>query len=125
MWKRCNCSSAFRLQKKKVNWLQKKTEEKDFSVSSVHRGIDRKERDKVTHEFQNSYSNILISTDVSISESISLKMLFVINYDLSTIIENYLQRIGIFYIFFFIFFFFTFFYNVYTSIIFNRELCNI
>jgi translation initiation factor 4A len=80
--------------RRKVDWLSQKMQEKGFTVSCMHGEMDQKERDLVMTEFRSGSSRVLITTDLLARgvdvQSVSL----VINYDLPTVRENYIHRIG-------------------------------
>lgn len=86
------CSS-----KKKVIWLQKELENRDFTTSIIHGDMFNDERMKVMNEFRSGSSRILISTDL-LARGIDVQQVsLVINYDIPQGIEgrdNYIHRIG-------------------------------
>ena len=86
------CSS-----KKKVIWLQKELEDREFTTSVIHGDMFNDERMKVMNEFRSGTSRILISTDL-LARGIDVQQVsLVINYDMPHGIEgrdNYIHRIG-------------------------------
>lgn len=86
------CSS-----KKKVIWLQKELEDREFTTSIIHGDMFNDERMKVMNEFRSGSSRILISTDL-LARGIDVQQVsLVINYDIPQGIEgrdNYIHRIG-------------------------------
>ena len=86
------CSS-----KKKVIWLQKELEDREFTTSIIHGDMLNDERTKVMNEFRSGSSRILISTDL-LARGIDVQQVsLVINYDIPNGIEgrdNYIHRIG-------------------------------
>lgn len=86
------CSS-----KKKVIWLQKELEDREFTTSIIHGDMFNDERMKVMNEFRSGSSRILISTDL-LARGIDVQQVsLVINYDMPHGIEgrdNYIHRIG-------------------------------
>ena len=86
------CSS-----KKKVIWLQKELEDREFTTSIIHGNMFNDERMKVMNEFRSGSSRILISTDL-LARGIDVQQVsLVINYDIPQGIEgrdNYIHRIG-------------------------------
>jgi translation initiation factor 4A len=80
--------------RRKVDWLQDKLTEKDFTVSSMHGDMEQKERDLIMKEFRSGSSRVLITTDL-LARGIDVQQVsLVINYDLPQNLENYLHRIG-------------------------------
>jgi translation initiation factor 4A len=78
----------------KVDWLQQKMQEKDFTVSCMHGDMDQRERDVVMREFRSGSSRVLITTDL-LARGIDVQQVsLVINFDLPTNRENYIHRIG-------------------------------
>ena len=86
------CSS-----KKKVIWLQKELEDREFTTSIIHGDMFNDERMKVMNEFRSGSSRILISTDL-LARGIDVQQVsLVINYDMPHGTEgrdNYIHRIG-------------------------------
>ena len=86
------CSS-----KRKVIWLQKELEDREFTTSTIHGDMLNNERIKVMNEFRSGSSRILISTDL-LARGIDVQQVsLVINYDMPIGIEgrdNYIHRIG-------------------------------
>ena len=86
------CSS-----KKKVIWLQKELEDREFTTSIIHGDMFNDERQKIMNQFRSGSSRILISTDL-LARGIDVQQVsLVINYDMPYGIEgreNYLHRIG-------------------------------
>ena len=83
--------------KKKVIWLQKELEDREFTTSIIHGDMLNDERMKVMNEFRSGSSRILISTDL-LARGIDVQQVsLVINYDMPYGIEgrdNYIHRIG-------------------------------
>jgi len=80
--------------RRKVDWLSTKMQEKGFTVSCMHGEMDQKERDLIMMEFRSGSSRVLITTDL-LARGIDVQSVsLVINYDLPTIRENYIHRIG-------------------------------
>src|SRR3546814_628245 len=79
---------------RKVDWLTKQMQARDFTVSSMHGDMDQKERDIIMREFRSGSSRVLITTDL-LARGIDVQQVsLVINYDLPTNRENYIHRIG-------------------------------
>jgi len=80
--------------RRKVDWLTQQMQLKDFTVSSMHGDLEQKERDIIMREFRSGSSRVLITTDL-LARGIDVQQVsLVINYDLPTIRENYIHRIG-------------------------------
>jgi translation initiation factor 4A len=80
--------------RRKVDWLSQKMQEKGFTVSCMHGEMDQKERDLIMMEFRSGSSRVLITTDL-LARGIDVQSVsLVINYDLPTVRENYIHRIG-------------------------------
>ena len=80
---------------RKVDWLAEKMRERDVTISTMHGGMDQRERDLIMTEFRSGLTRVLITTDllpcgIDVSQQVSP----VINYDLPTNRENYIHRIG-------------------------------
>ena len=86
------CSS-----KKKVIWLQKELEDREFTTSIIHGDMYNDERVDVMNQFRSGSSRILISTDL-LARGIDVQQVsLVVNYDMPQGIEgrdNYIHRIG-------------------------------
>merc|ERR1711976_878852 len=68
---------------------------RDFTVSTMHAGLDQKKRDLIMREFRSGSSRVLISTDLFARGIDVQQVSLVINYDLPhQNVENYLHRIG-------------------------------
>jgi len=80
--------------KKKVDELTQKLNERDFTVSCMHGDMEQAEREKIMTEFRSGSSRILITTDL-LARGIDVQQVsLVINYDLPSNKENYIHRIG-------------------------------
>jgi len=80
--------------RRKVDWLTQQMQLKDFTVSSMHGDLEQKERDIIMREFRSGSSRVLITTDLLAIGIDVQQVSLVINYDLPTIRENYIHRIG-------------------------------
>jgi ATP-dependent RNA helicase len=80
--------------RKKVEWLANKLVQGNFNVSSMHGDMPQAEREEIMHKFREGKSRILIATDVWARGIDVAQVSMVINYDLPTIREQYLHRIG-------------------------------
>merc|ERR1711937_543801 len=80
--------------KRKVDWLTEKMREANFTVSSMHGDMPQKEREAIMKEFRAGESRVLITTDVWARGLDVQQVSLVINYDLPTNRENYINRIG-------------------------------
>lgn len=80
--------------KRKVDWLTDKMKQREFTVSSLHGEMDQTEREVILKEFRSGSSRVLITTDL-LARGIDVQSVsLVINYDLPTLRENYIHRIG-------------------------------
>merc|ERR1712187_61567 len=80
--------------RRKVDILADEMTKRDFTISTMHSGLDQRERDLVMREFRSGSSRVLISTDL-LARGIDVQQVsLVINYDLPREAENYLHRIG-------------------------------
>ena len=83
--------------KKKVIWLQKELEDREFTTSIIHGDMYNDERVDVMNQFRSGSSRILISTDL-LARGIDVQQVsLVVNYDMPQGIEgrdNYIHRIG-------------------------------
>jgi|EP00669_Euglena_mutabilis_P010953 ATP-dependent RNA helicase len=80
--------------KKKVDWLTGKMREANFTVTSMHGGMEQQERDTVMTDFRAGNSRVLITTDVWARGLDVQNVSLVINYDLPNSRELYIHRIG-------------------------------
>ncbi|KRX54527.1 Eukaryotic initiation factor 4A-III [Trichinella sp. T9] len=78
----------------KVEWLDEKMKESNFTVGAIHGEMDQKDRNEVVRKFRDGIYRVLISTDVW-SRGLDIPgVSLVINYDVPTNREAYLHRIG-------------------------------
>lgn len=80
--------------KRKVDYLTEKMREANFTVTSMHGGMEQKERDAIMEEFRSGTSRVLITTDVWARGIDVQQVSLVINYDLPNNRELYIHRIG-------------------------------
>ena len=80
--------------RRKVELLSEKMNDKEFSVSFMHADMQKGEREDVMKAFRYGSSRVLISTDMPHRGINMPRISIVINYDLSAIKEDYLDRIG-------------------------------
>jgi len=79
---------------RKADNLRAEMEKRDFTVSTIHAGLEHDERQLVMRQFRNGSSRVLISTDL-LARGIDVQQVnLVINYDLPREVDNYLHRIG-------------------------------
>merc|ERR1712196_485973 len=79
---------------RKADNLRAEMEKRDFTVSTIHAGLEHDERQLVMRQFRNGSSRVLISTDL-LARGIDVQQVnLVINYDMPREVENYLHRIG-------------------------------
>ncbi|KAG0344394.1 translation initiation factor eIF4A [Podila humilis] len=80
--------------KRRVEWLTEKLTERDFTVSAIHGEMEQEQRDLIMKAFKTGSSRVLITTDL-LARGIDVHQVsLVINYDLPSIKENYIHRIG-------------------------------
>ncbi|ODQ83203.1 hypothetical protein BABINDRAFT_159644 [Babjeviella inositovora NRRL Y-12698] len=80
--------------KKKVDWLNEKMKQSNFTVVAMHGDMKQDERDSIMNDFRLGNSRVLISTDVWARGIDVQQVSLVINYDLPNDKENYIHRIG-------------------------------
>merc|ERR1719253_974880 len=78
----------------KVDWLGNKMREDNFTVSTMHAGMEQKERDYIMSQFRAGQSRVLIATDVWGRGLDVQQVSLVICYDLPQSRELYIHRIG-------------------------------
>jgi len=80
--------------RRKVDQLTEEMTAKNFTVSAMHGEMDQRERDMIMKQFRSGSSRVLITTDL-LARGIDVQQVsLVINYDLPSIRENYIHRIG-------------------------------
>jgi len=80
--------------RRKVEWLNEKMTQRDFTVSAMHGEMDMGTRQIIMKEFRSGSSRVLITTDL-LARGIDVQQVsLVINYDLPSNRENYIHRIG-------------------------------
>lgn len=80
--------------KQRVTELETKLKEKNYTVDTLHGGMEQAERNQVMKRFRDGDSRILLSTDI-ISRGIDIQQVsLIINFDLPYRPEPYLHRIG-------------------------------
>lgn len=80
--------------RRKVDWLQEKLTQREFTVSSMHGDMEQAQREVIMKEFRSGSSRVLITTDL-LARGIDVQQVsLVINYDLPVSKENYIHRIG-------------------------------
>ena len=79
---------------RKVDWLAKNLQEKDFPISYIHGKLTQEERNEVVRDFRTGKTRLLLTTDL-LARGIDIQQVsLVINYDLPTNKDNYVHRIG-------------------------------
>merc|ERR1712224_306354 len=77
-----------------MGYLKAVMEDRDFTVSTIHAGLEHNERELVMKQFRNGASRVFITTDL-LARGIDVQQVnLVINYDLPREVDNYLHRIG-------------------------------
>uniref|UniRef100_A0A182X781 RNA helicase n=2 Tax=gambiae species complex TaxID=44542 RepID=A0A182X781_ANOQN len=80
--------------RRKVDQLTEQMTEKTFTVSAMHGDMEQRDRDLIMKQFRTGSSRVLITTDL-LARGIDVQQVsLVINYDLPTLRENYIHRIG-------------------------------
>lgn len=80
--------------RRKVDQLTEDMARQNFTVSAMHGDMDQRERDLIMKQFRSGSSRVLITTDL-LARGIDVQQVsLVINYDLPSIRENYIHRIG-------------------------------
>lgn len=80
--------------RRKVDQLTEEMTAKSFTVSAMHGEMDQRERDTIMKQFRSGSSRVLITTDL-LARGIDVQQVsLVINYDLPSVRENYIHRIG-------------------------------
>lgn len=80
--------------RRKVDQLTADMAAESFTVSSMHGDMDQRDRDLIMKQFRTGSSRVLITTDL-LARGIDVQQVsLVINYDLPTLRENYIHRIG-------------------------------
>merc|ERR1712054_597881 len=80
--------------RRQVDTLTEEMTKRDFTVSSMHAGLDQAERNLVMREFKSGSTRVLITTDL-LARGIDVQQVsLVINYELPLKTESYLHRIG-------------------------------
>jgi ATP-dependent RNA helicase len=68
--------------------------DKDFTIKSLHGGMEQTERDKIMSEFREGKIRILLSTDLTARGIDIPSISLVINYDLPVDKSQYIHRVG-------------------------------
>jgi translation initiation factor 4A len=87
-------SIVFVNSKRKCDQLEAMFKEKDFTIKSIHGGMEQIDRDEIMTEFRNGHIRILLSTDLTARGIDVPSVSLVINYDLPTDKSQYIHRVG-------------------------------
>jgi superfamily II DNA/RNA helicase len=79
---------------KRVEDLYEAMIQDDFSVSRIHSGMTREERDAAYEDFKNGRNRVLISSNVTARGIDVQQVSVVINFDVPKCVHTYLHRIG-------------------------------
>lgn len=80
--------------RRKVDQLTEEMTQRNFTVSAMHGDMDQRERDLIMRQFRTGSSRVLITTDL-LARGIDVQQVsLVINYDIPSVRENYIHRIG-------------------------------
>jgi superfamily II DNA/RNA helicase len=80
--------------KRKCDQLESMFKAQDFTISSIHGGMEQGERDEVMSQFRSGKVRILLSTDLTARGIDVPSISLVINYDLPFERSQYIHRIG-------------------------------
>ena len=79
---------------KKIEWLDEKLKENNFTITVIHSNMTQLERNNIVQEFREGKTRLLLTTDL-LSRGIDIPQVnMVINYDLPSNKEAYVHRIG-------------------------------
>ena len=79
---------------KKIEWLDEKLKENNFTITVIHSNMTQLERNNIVQEFREGKTRLLLTTDL-LSRGIDIPQVnMVINYDLPPNKETYVHRIG-------------------------------
>jgi len=85
---------VFARTKVRVERVKKFLDKNDIQSEIFHSGLTQREREQVLQDFKESKFKILIATDISARGIDIPNITNVVNYDLPSIAENYVHRIG-------------------------------
>jgi len=74
--------------------VQKAMQRVGIEVASLHGGMDQQDRFAALESFTSGQKNVLITTDVSARGMDIKNVVYVINYDMPDLPENYIHRLG-------------------------------
>jgi superfamily II DNA/RNA helicase len=80
--------------KRKCDYLEDRFREKNFTIKSLHGGMEQTERDMVMSEFRSGQIRILLSTDLTARGIDVPSISLVINYELPIDSSQYIHRVG-------------------------------
>ena len=80
--------------KRKCDYLEDKFRAQDFTIKSIHGGMEQGDRDQVMSEFRSGKIRILLSTDLTARGIDVPSISLVINYDLPIDKSQYIHRVG-------------------------------
>lgn len=80
--------------KRKCDELENMFREKDFTIKSIHGGMEQSDRDVIMREFREAKIRILLSTDLTARGIDVPSISLVINYDLPVDKSQYIHRVG-------------------------------
>jgi translation initiation factor 4A len=87
-------SIIFCKSRRQVDWLTAQMESKDFTVSAIHSDLAPAQRKTVVDNFRSGNSRVLLATDL-VARGLDVQQVsLVINYDVPSVLENYIHRIG-------------------------------
>ncbi len=77
-----------------ANKLTKHLEKKNIKATAIHGNKSQAARTKALYDFKNGYTRILVATDIAARGLDISQLPHVINYDLPSVPEDYVHRIG-------------------------------
>ncbi len=79
---------------RKVEWLEQRLKENNFTITTIHSNMDQSQRDLVVQDFRDGKTRLLLTTDL-LARGIDIPQVnMVVNYDLPANKETYVHRIG-------------------------------
>jgi len=80
--------------KRKCDQLESMFKERDFTIKSIHGGMEQTDRDVIMNEFRNGHIRILLSTDLTARGIDVPSVSLVINYEMPIDKSQYIHRVG-------------------------------
>jgi translation initiation factor 4A len=80
--------------KRKCDILEEQFRKRDFTVKSIHGGLDQEERNAIMQDYRHGTTRVLLSTDLTARGIDVQQVSLVINYELPNDKAQYIHRIG-------------------------------